>query len=86
MPRPPPPAAALTSTGYPIFWAIARASSSSVMTPFEPGTQGMPASSASARAAALSPTRSMVSAEGPMNSTWDARQTSAKCAFSERNP
>ena len=42
MPRPPPPAAALTSTGKPIVLAIASASWSEVTPPSEPGTTGMP--------------------------------------------
>ena len=42
MPRPPPPAAALTSTGKPMSRAIASASASDVTPPSEPGTTGMP--------------------------------------------
>ena len=40
MPRPPPPAAAFTSTGKPISRAIASASLSDVTPPSEPGTHG----------------------------------------------
>jgi hypothetical protein len=46
----------------------------------------MPASFAAARASDLSPRRRIVSTSGPMNSMLLARQISAKCAFSERNP
>ena len=45
MPRPPPPAAALSMTGKPISRASRRASSSEPMPPSEPGTVGMPSSS-----------------------------------------
>ncbi len=42
IPRPPPPAAAFTSTGKPISRAIRVASSLVVTAPGEPGTTGMP--------------------------------------------
>ena len=42
MPRPPPPAVALISTGKPIALAIFIASGSLVTAPSEPGTTGMP--------------------------------------------
>ena len=46
MPRPPPPAAALTRTGKPIACASDTASSSDDKPPSEPGTTGMPSRSA----------------------------------------
>ena len=66
MPRPPPPDAALTSTGKPILAATARPSSSVVMAPSEPGTQGMPRLIAVFLASILSPMMRMCSAFGPM--------------------
>ncbi len=59
MPRPPPPAAALTSTGKPIDFAIDSASSSEVTPPSEPGTTGMPSRWAVRLASILSPIRRM---------------------------
>src|SRR5436189_138349 len=44
MPRPPPPAEALTSTGNPIARAITLASWSEPTPPSDPGTVGMPSS------------------------------------------
>ena len=38
------------------------------------------------RASDLSPMRRIISASGPMNVNPHEAQTSAKCAFSERNP
>ena len=56
MPRPPPPAAALMSTGKPISWAIRRATFSSSTAPSLPGTTGTFAFLASFVRATLSPT------------------------------
>ena len=47
---------------------------------------GTLAFSAISRARALSPTDAIVSGEGPMNWIWQDSHTSAKCAFSDRNP
>ena len=86
MPRPPPPAAAFTSTGKPISRAIASASVSLVMPPSEPGTQGMPSALAVRLASILSPIRRMCSALGPMKWMLCSFRISAKRAFSERKP
>ncbi len=66
MPRPPPPAAALISTGKPISRAIFIASSSSVTAPGEPGTQGMPSARTVRLASILSPMMRICSGLGPM--------------------
>ena len=50
------------------------------------GTTGTPALTAKAFAAALSPQRLMTEAGGPMKVMLQSLQTSAKCAFSARNP
>ena len=68
MPRPPPPAEALTRTGKPISSAILKASSLPVTAPSEPGTQGMLSRFAVRLASILSPMRRMCSGLGPMNS------------------
>ncbi len=86
MPRPPPPAAALIITGYPMRPAEARAASVVSTRPSLPGTTGTPASQAAARAAALSPMRRIVAADGPTKIMPAASVASAKAAFSERNP
>ena len=59
MPLPPPPADALTITGRPMSRATTSASAASSMMPSEPGVTGTPAAVIVARAAALSPMRSM---------------------------
>ena len=86
MPRPPPPAEALSSTGYPTRSAAARASSTVATTPSEPGVTGTPALRISARAADFAPALRMVSPRGPMNTSPSRAQASAKPAFSDRKP
>ena len=86
MPLPPPPAAALMITGYPIASAMRAASSASAMASVVPGAIGTPASSMMARAAVLSPIARMASGGGPMKTMPARAQASAKSAFSERNP
>ena len=86
MPRPPPPAAALIRTGKPISLAAAKASSSVVTAPSEPGTTGMPAAFTACLAVILSPIILMCSGLGPMKVKPWAPTISAKRAFSERNP
>ena len=66
MPRPPPPAVALISTGKPIALAIFIASGSLVTAPSEPGTTGMPSFLAVSLASILSPMMRMCSDVGPM--------------------
>jgi hypothetical protein len=84
MPRPPPPPTALTSTGVPMLWTIARASSADDTAP--PGTTATLAASASLRARSLSPTASICAAVGPMKITPAASHWRASAARSERNP
>ena len=86
MPRPPPPPAALTMTGYPISCATLTASSMSSMPPSVPGKIGVPDFFASRLQLTLSPRRFIASGLGPMNSKPESRHTSAKCEFSERKP
>ena len=86
MPRPPPPAAALMITGKPIPRASSSAVSTSGITPSLPGTTGSPASFMVRRATALSPILRIISGVGPMKVKPHEAHTSAKCAFSDRNP
>ena len=86
MPRPPPPPAALISTGKPTLLAAAFASARLRTTPSLPGISGTPASRISLRASALFPILLITSAGGPMKVMPTLVQTSARYAFSERNP
>ncbi|MNV02563.1 hypothetical protein D3C71_928020 [compost metagenome] len=87
MPRPPPPPAALTITGYPIPAAIARiASGSDGSSVSGPGTQGTPASIMALLAAILSPIVAMALASGPMKVSPAFSTAAEKLVFSERNP
>ena len=73
-------------TGKPSDWATATASSAEESTPSLPGVTGTPAAATVFRAIALSPIARIISELGPMNRMWHDSHTSAKCAFSERNP
>ena len=64
---PPPPAAAFSMIGKPIFFATARTSSSVSSVPGEPGTTGTPAAAISLRASTLSPICTIASGGGPIN-------------------
>ena len=86
MPRPPPPAEALRMTGNPTDFAHANASSSVCRTPSEPGRMGTFAFFIAWRAFSFSPISRMASGVGPMNLMFEARQTSAKFAFSLSSP
>ena len=86
MPRPPPPAAALISTGYPTRAATARACSMSVNSPSEPGTSGTPSEVIAALAAILSPIMRIWLGAGPMKVRPCASTISANSAFSDRKP
>ena len=84
MPRPPPPNAALTSTGKPIRAASAsRSTSGPTVTP---GSTGTPAASISALARIFEPIDAIASGVGPTNVSPAAAQSRANCAFSDRNP
>ncbi len=78
MPLPPPPAAALTSTGNPTVPASFGSS--------EEGSVGTPASTAARLAASLSPMAATAWAGGPTHTSPAAATASAKAAFSERKP
>jgi hypothetical protein len=86
VPRPPPPAAALISTGNPISSARTRPSSRSSIRPTLPGTVRTPAASAALRALALSPISRIVLPSGPTKVMSAASTASAKSAFSARKP
>ena len=85
MPRPPPPAAALTITGYPILFPHSSASASD-RTTSEPGRTGRPSSLMDFLARFLSPINRTVSGDGPMKARLQVSQTSAKWGFSARKP
>ena len=78
MPRPPPPAAAFTSTGKPISRPIASASLSVFTPPSEPGTTGMPSRFAVRLASILSPMMRICSGFGPMKCTLCSPQDFGK--------
>ena len=67
IPIPPPPEAALIIKGNPIFDAISKASSLSVMGSSVPFATGIPAFDMASLAAILSPRSLSDSGEGPMN-------------------
>ncbi len=85
MPRPPPPATALTNTGNSMFSASDISASMSLEGADESST-GTPASRAAATAVALLPVICRISWLGPtkvMPASWHALASSG---FSERNP
>ena len=86
MPFPPPPDDALIITGYPIFSATRRASSTSWTASLPPGTTGTPASIMVFLASDLFPIRLIISADGPINVMLHFSHNSANLAFSERKP
>jgi hypothetical protein len=86
MPLPPPPAAALSSTGYPIWSARARASFASAMSLLMPGAIGTCASMAMRRAEVFSPRARCTDAGGPTKMMPASAHAWANCAFSERKP
>ncbi len=85
IPFPPPPAAALISTGKPIPRAASSASSGSAMASV-PGTMGTPTSAMVRRAVALSPICRIWSGVGPMKVISLRSQISENSAFSARKP
>ena len=84
MPRPPPPNAALTSSGKPTSAAAASRSVWSVTVTL--GRVGTPASAMAVLAAILSPMASMVSGAGPTKISPALAQDRANAAFSDRKP
>ncbi len=85
IPRPPPPATALTNTGNPMSSAAATRASTSSDGSDERST-GSPASRAAATALALLPVSSSTSTLGPTNVMPAARQARASSGFSDRKP
>ncbi len=86
MPLPPPPAAALIATGYPISAAIRAASSALSTGSVTPGTIGTPAAAITCRALVFDAMASIASGGGPMKVTPAAAQARANPEFSARNP
>ena len=86
MPLPPPPDDALIMMGQPMVRACSRATSTSWMPFFVPGTTGTPASIMVRRAWLLLPMRSMTSGVGPMNTMSLSRHNLANVEFSDRKP
>ena len=85
MPRPPPPATALTNSGKPTSGAAATSVSTSSDGSLEAST-GSPASRAARIAATLSPVRSSTSGGGPMNVKPASAHRRANSGRSDRNP
>ena len=86
MPLPPPPPAALSITGKPIFWAKTFASSESTKGAALPGTTGTPALIMLVRAWVFSPIASIALAGGPMKVMPALSQARTNFAFSDRKP
>ena len=86
MPRPPPPAVALSINGYPIRSAAASAASSDSTAPRLHGATGTPTSSAISFEPILSPSLRIASALGPMNVTPIRSHSSANAGSSATNP
>ena len=72
--------------GKPIFFVIAKASSTVSTPPSEPGTNGTPAFFIKALADNLSPIASMFSGVGPMNVMPASLQALTKIGFSDKKP
>ena len=85
MPRPPPPATALTKTGNPISSAPATRASRSADGGVDRSV-GMPAARAASSARTLLPASSSTSAGGPMKVMPAAAQARARSGFSLRKP
>ena len=85
MPRPPPPARALMSTGQPMRRASLSAWSAEVSRS-QPSARGTPASRAAMRAMSLLPMRSMTSGVGPMNTMPLSRHMRPNSAVSAKKP
>lgn len=85
MPRPPPPATALTKTGKFIVSEAATSSSTSDDGSDDAST-GRPAAFAEAIARALLPVSSRISADGPTKVMPASAHAAARSGFSERKP
>ncbi len=85
MPRPPPPATALTNTGKPMS-AEAATSVSTSSDGWEDLSTGTPASRAAATARDLLPVRFSTAAGGPTNVIPASEQAAARSGFSDMKP
>ena len=85
IPRPPPPATALTKTGNPTFLAAVTSVPMSLEGSLD-GSTGIPAAWAAMIACALFPASSSTDAPGPMKVIPASTQACARCGFSDRNP
>ena len=85
MPRPPPPATALTNSGYGSCFAASTSASGSVLGS-TPARVGTPASLAAAIARALLPVSVSTSLVGPMKVMPAFAHASARAGFSLRKP
>ncbi len=85
IPRPPPPATALTNTGNPTFLAAATSVPMSLDGSLD-GSTGIPAAVAAMIACALLPASSRTEAPGPMKVMPASAQACARYGFSDRNP
>ena len=86
MPRPPPPAEALTITGYLTFSANFVASDTSLRTPSLPGITGTPELFIVFLASDLSPIELIIFAFGPIKENPLSSQILENSAFSARKP
>ena len=86
MPFPPPPADALSITGYPIWFDIFIASCIVYINPSDPGTTGTPAFFIVSFALDLFPISSIISGFGPINFKPISSHIFAKLLFSDKNP
>ncbi len=85
IPRPPPPKAALTSSGKPIAVGLDVEVGRPSVT-VAPGSTGTPAAAISALASSLEPIDAIASGDGPTKVSPAAAQSRANPAFSERKP
>ena len=85
IPLPPPPATALSITGYPICSPISKSSSTEDKV-LLPGIIGKPASFAVFLALTLSPIKSMIFESGPIKVNPFSLQILLNFAFSARKP
>ena len=86
IPLPPPPAEALSRSGYPKRRPNSESSAVSDAALVMPGTTGTPAASILLRLNVFWPMASIASGVGPTNVRPASRQDRAKTAFSERKP
>ena len=86
MPFPPPPAAALIRSGYPISSPRRTTSAAEATGSVVPGMIGTPASCIRVRAAVFEPMSAIASGGGPIHTSPAASTAAANSAFSARKP